>query len=71
MPNFKILIEYEGSKYSGWQSQTNAISVQGQIEKAIYAFSGQKITIYGAGRTDAGVHALGPVSYTHLRAHET
>jgi tRNA pseudouridine38-40 synthase len=59
LPNFKILIEYEGSKYSGWQSQINAISVQGQIEKAIYAFSGQKITIYGAGRTDAGVHALG------------
>ncbi len=58
MSNFKILIEYDGFDYSGWQSQLNAISVQGQIEKAINAFSGQKITIFGAGRTDAGVHAL-------------
>lgn len=58
MSNFKILIEYDGSDYSGWQTQLNATSVQGQIEKAIYAFSGEKITILGAGRTDAGVHAL-------------
>ncbi|MGY9017111.1 MAG: tRNA pseudouridine(38-40) synthase TruA [Alphaproteobacteria bacterium] len=58
MPNFKILIEYDGFNYSGWQSQINAVSVQGQIEKAIHAFSGEKTIIYGAGRTDAGVHAL-------------
>ena len=57
--NIKLTIEYNGSNYSGWQSQKNEKTVQGEIEKAIFKFSGYKTVIQGAGRTDAGVHALG------------
>jgi tRNA pseudouridine38-40 synthase len=59
MTNIKLTIEYHGSPYSGWQSQKNEKTVQGEIEKAIFKFSGDKTIIQGAGRTDAGVHALG------------
>ena len=66
MTNIKLTIEYHGLPYCGWQYQKNEKTVQGEIEKAIFKFSGEKKTIQGAGRTDAGVHAIGPVSYTHL-----
>jgi len=59
MTNIKITIEYHGLPYCGWQYQKNEKTVQGEIERAIFKFSGEKKTIQGAGRTDAGVHALG------------
>tara|TARA_B100001996_G_scaffold379300_1_gene364841 strand:+ start:802 stop:1539 length:738 start_codon:yes stop_codon:yes gene_type:complete len=62
LPNLKITIEYDGSNYSGWQYQLNANSIQQEIEKAIFDFSGEKVNIFGAGRTDAGVHALGQIA---------
>jgi tRNA pseudouridine38-40 synthase len=58
MTNIKLTIEYHGRPYSGWQSQKNEKTVQDEIQKAIFKFSGEKKIIQGAGRTDAGVHAL-------------
>ena len=58
MANIKLTIEYAGTSYSGWQYQKDEKTVQGEIEKAIFKFSGEEKTIQGAGRTDAGVHAL-------------
>ncbi|WP_370931537.1 tRNA pseudouridine(38-40) synthase TruA [Bartonella sp. DGB1] len=63
---YKILIEYEGSNYVGWQRQKDHHSVQEAIETAIFAFSGENVTIVGAGRTDAGVHALSQVAHFDL-----
>ena len=56
--NYLLKIEYDGTGYSGWQYQKNEKTVQGEIERAIFKFSGEKKAIQGAGRTDAGVHAL-------------
>jgi len=58
---FKITIEYDGAAYVGWQRQTNGYGVQQAIEEAIHAFSGEDLRVIAAGRTDAGVHALGQV----------
>jgi tRNA pseudouridine38-40 synthase len=66
MPRYKLIIEYDGAPFSGWQWQDNAPSVQGTIAAAIGAFSGEKVTVHGAGRTDAGVHALGKVAHFDL-----
>ena len=63
---WKLTIEYDGSRYSGWQRQENAPSIQQAIETAITAFCQQEITIHGAGRTDAGVHAGGQVAHFDL-----
>jgi tRNA pseudouridine38-40 synthase len=60
--NIRLDIQYDGTEYSGWQFQTNAATVQGHIESAIYQVTGKKVNLYGAGRTDAGVHALGQVA---------
>lgn len=57
--NIKLIVEYSGTKYSGWQSQINGITVQDKIQDALYKTTGQKINLNAAGRTDAGVHALG------------
>jgi len=57
--NVKIVLEYDGTNYHGWQRQKNACSIQEVLEKAISAITGEKIRITGAGRTDAGVHATG------------
>ena len=71
MHRYKIIIEYDGTNFSGWQKQKNASSIQEEIEKAIFKFTHEKIEIYGAGRTDAGVHALGQVAHFNLtREHE-
>ena len=67
MPKYKITIEYDGSNYVGWQRQDNGISIQESIEKAIIQLTGEKIIIFGAGRTDAGVHALGQVAHFDLK----
>jgi tRNA pseudouridine38-40 synthase len=66
MPRYKILIEYDGAPFAGWQYQDNAPSVQRAIMTAIEAFSGEKVMVQGAGRTDAGVHALGQVAHFDL-----
>ena len=64
MPRFKLTIEYAGTKYSGWQIQQNARTVQGEIDKAVRAVTGRKdFELYGSGRTDAGVHALAQVAH--------
>ena len=62
MPNFKLVIEYKGTNYAGWQKQKNAGTVQGEIEKALKKIFGKKINLIGSGRTDTGVHALGQVA---------
>ena len=60
MPRFKLTIEYAGTRYSGWQIQKNARTVQGEIDRAVRTVTGRKdFELYGSGRTDAGVHALG------------
>ncbi|WEX08442.1 tRNA pseudouridine(38-40) synthase TruA [Chelativorans sp. AA-79] len=66
MPRYRIDIEYDGTPYAGWQRQAGQPSVQEAIEKAIAAFSGEEITLKGAGRTDAGVHALSQVAHFDL-----
>jgi tRNA pseudouridine38-40 synthase len=66
MPRFRLDIEYDGSAYAGWQRQAGQHSVQAAIEQAILGFSGELVTVRGAGRTDAGVHALGQVAHVDL-----
>jgi tRNA pseudouridine38-40 synthase len=66
MPRYRILIEYDGSPYVGWQRQDNGASVQGAIEDAIFGFCGERVGVRGAGRTDAGVHARGQVGHFDL-----
>jgi tRNA pseudouridine38-40 synthase len=64
---FKLTIEYAGTRYSGWQIQKNARTVQGEIDRAIREIAGRReFELYGAGRTDAGVHALGQVAHLDL-----
>jgi tRNA pseudouridine38-40 synthase len=67
---WKIVIEYDGRPFVGWQRQENGPSVQAALEEAIHRFSGEAITLHGAGRTDSGVHALGQVAHFDL-ARET
>ena len=67
MNRYKIQIEYEGTPFVGWQFQKNGQSIQEVIQKAIFRFSNEKVTVIGAGRTDSGVHALGQVAHFDLR----
>lgn len=62
MTNIKLTIEYDGSKFAGWQSQLDQLTVQDEIERALKELLGAKITLNGAGRTDAGVHALSQIA---------
>jgi tRNA pseudouridine38-40 synthase len=66
MPRYRLDIEYDGSPYAGWQRQDGPRSVQAALEQAIAAFCGEAATLRGAGRTDAGVHALGQVAHLDL-----
>ncbi len=69
MPRFKLVIEYQGTRYSGWQAQRNARTIQGEIQAAIARGTGiTEFELYGAGRTDAGVHALRQVAHLELAA---
>jgi tRNA pseudouridine38-40 synthase len=62
MSTFKIVLAYDGTDYVGWQRQANGVSIQALIEQALRALDGRDVTVTGAGRTDAGVHALGQVA---------
>jgi tRNA pseudouridine38-40 synthase len=66
MPRYKLTIEYDGTPFVGWQVQENGASVAGEIENAIEKFTGERPSVIGAGRTDAGVHALGQVAHVDL-----
>ena len=66
MPRYALKIEYEGSKFSGWQSQKDQLTVQGEIETALSSFEPSSPRIFGAGRTDSGVHATGQVAHVDL-----
>jgi tRNA pseudouridine38-40 synthase len=72
--NFKLVIEYDGGAYHGWQSQKDEPTIQSRIEHALATMTRRNITLYGSGRTDAGVHALGQVAHfkcdTRLEADE-
>lgn len=63
MPRYKITIEYDGTDYAGWQQQKDAPSIQEELQKAAFKFLAEDVLITGAGRTDAGVHALGQVAH--------
>jgi tRNA pseudouridine38-40 synthase len=62
MQNFKVTIEYDGTNYHGWQIQPNGRTVQGELTRALSVLDHRHVTVYGAGRTDAGVHAEGQVA---------
>jgi tRNA pseudouridine38-40 synthase len=66
MPRYKLTIEYDGAPFVGWQVQDNGVSVQGVLTAAVAAFCGERVHVQGAGRTDAGVHALGQVAHLDL-----
>ena len=66
MPRYRLTLEYDGGPYVGFQAQANGPSIQGEIERAVLAFSGETIRIQGAGRTDTGVHATGQVIHLDL-----
>jgi tRNA pseudouridine38-40 synthase len=66
VPRYRLDIEYDGSPYAGWQRQNGQHSVQAALEQAVAAFCGEEVSLRGAGRTDAGVHALGQVAHLDL-----
>ncbi len=66
MPRYKLTIEYDGTPFIGWQLQGSGVSVQGVLTDAVEAFTGERVVVAGAGRTDTGVHALGQVAHIDL-----
>lgn len=71
MPRYKLTLEYDGTGLVGWQRQPVGISIQASLENAVAKFCGERVTVHGAGRTDAGVHALAQVAHLDLaREHD-
>lgn len=66
MPRYKILLEYDGAGFCGWQKQANGVSIQACVECAICKFTGESVEVFGSSRTDAGVHAIGFVAHFDL-----
>ena len=66
--NLKIIIEYDGTNFHGWQRQKNARTIQGEIERTINSLTREKITLTGSGRTDAGVHAFAQTANFHCNS---
>ena len=66
MPRYKLTLEYDGSPFVGWQRQDNGLAVQAVVEEAVARLTGATATVHGAGRTDAGVHALGQVAHVDM-----
>ena len=72
MPRFKLTIEYAGTRYSGWQIQKNARTVQGELDRAVRTVTGRRdFELYGSGRTDAGVHAVAQVAHLDISTNLT
>jgi tRNA pseudouridine38-40 synthase len=67
MQTFRLILEYDGSRYSGWQEQINARTVQGELKLAVQDLFRTDVEVQGAGRTDAGVHAVGQVAHLKIR----
>ena len=68
MRTYKLVLEYDGSRYSGWQAQNNARTVQGELQQAANQLFGTEVEVQGSGRTDAGVHAVGQVAHLKIRS---
>ncbi len=66
MTRYKLTLEYDGSGFVGWQRQENGFSVQQALEQAVEKFCGERVTLFGAGRTDTGVHALGQIAHVDI-----
>lgn len=72
MKNYKIIIQYDGTRYKGWQVQkATEMTIQGKIQDVLTAMTGQEVEVIGSGRTDAGVHAYGQVANFHVPEHFT
>lgn len=70
MKNYKILVQYDGTRYKGWQVQKSTdMTIQGKLQDILTAMTGQEIEVIGSGRTDAGVHAYGQVANFHVPEH--
>ncbi|MBI4644337.1 MAG: tRNA pseudouridine(38-40) synthase TruA [Deltaproteobacteria bacterium] len=69
MRNIRLLLEYDGAGYHGWQRQKNALTIQEVVEKALAKLIGEPVKLLGSGRTDAGVHAWGQVANFHTASH--
>jgi|SRR5215831_5564318 len=65
--NYKLLLQYDGTDFHGWQMQTNLRTVQGELTRVLSLIEGREVTLHGSGRTDAGVHAAGQVANLHLQ----